>query len=215
MKLKLIWFDLSAGLPIAITELKKSLGLLGTIRTLLYFVFRSVFNDPLKDLPKPSTVSEVFSYHQIRPAFILDDVLTKDLCLADDVKQSVLQMVITTTGAKYISTNVRIPSPAEWEEMSTSDKDEFTKNTMARFLNAEAKTVETPSTVFGFDVSHCHFAAICRKLNRSHLAPLFCGADQVYFERKEVLVQLNRKHTIAQGDKHCSFRFHFDDNKQP
>ena len=68
---------------------------------------------------------------------------------------------------------------------------------------------------FGFDVSHCHFAAICRKLNRSHLAPLFCGADQVYFERKEVLVQLNRKHTIAQGDKHCSFRFHFDDNKQP
>ena len=147
-------------------------------------------------------------------AFVLDDVLTHDLGLEESARNEILKGVITTTGAKYISTNVQIPTPDEWEQMSDLDRDEFTKRTMARFLNADAKTVETPSSVFGFDVTNCHFAAICRKLDRNHLAPLFCGADQVYFERKDVLVQLDRKHTIAQGDSHCSFRFHFEDSEK-
>ena len=215
MKLRLIWFDLRAGLPIAIRELTKSLGIVLTIRALLHFLLRSTFQDPLKSLPKPKTVSEVFSYHQIRPAFVLDDVLTHDLGMNDEDRHSILQAVITTTGAKYISTNVRIPSPAEWDGMSPSEKDTFTKTTMSRFLNAETQSVETPSDVFGFNVTNCHFAAICRKLDRNHLAPLFCGADQVYFERKEVLVQLDRRKTIAQGDHHCSFRFHFDEGESP
>ena len=131
--------------------------------------------------------------------------------MSEQRRLDILRAVISESGAKFIETNVVLPQADEWEKMDDAERERFTQKIISRFKNVEAKTVETPESVFGFDVSHCHFAALTRTLDRAYLAPLFCQADSVYFNRPEVLVQLNRKETLAQGDHACTFRFEYKD----
>ena len=213
-KSELIWFDLTQGLPTSFGTLYRELGTVGFFRLLLGFAVQSIIADPLKNLPKPKTPAEVFSYHQLKPALVLDDVLKHRMKLSHERRIEVLKAVISESGAKFIASNVRIPSPTEWENMTQEQKETFTQETMSRFLNAETSAVSTPEDVFGFNVSHCHFAALAHALERDYLAPLFCQADSLYFNQPEVLVQLNRKETIAQGHEKCTFRFEFQETER-
>ena len=212
-KSELIWFDLTQGLPTSFGTLYRELGTFGFVRLLLGFAVQSIISDPFKDLPKPKTPAEVFSYHQLKPALVLDDVLKHRMKVPNERRIEILRAVISEAGAKFIAFNVRIPSPQEWTNMNQEQRDSFTQETMSRFLNAEADAVSTPEDVFGFNVSHCHFASLAHSLNREYLAPLFCQADSLYFSQPQVLVQLNRENTIAQGHQNCTFRFQFPEEK--
>ena len=212
-KLQLIRFDLVHGLPTALGTLKQQLPIFSLFFALFCFALRSVLSFPFRGLEKSQSPAEDFTRHQLKPALILDDVLRIDLKLKEAKRMEILEEVIARTGARFIESNVRIPSAETWRNMDAKQRNQFTHTTMAKFLNAETCIAETPDDVFGFDVTHCHFAALTRKLEREHLARLFCKADSLYFDRADVLVQLSRNETIAGGDSRCAFRFQFSEDE--
>ena len=53
---------------------------------------------------------------------------------------------------------------------------------------------------------------LTRRLGRTELAPLFCGADSVYFDQPDSPLRLVRDETLAGGGQRCAFRFHLDDD---
>jgi len=211
-KLELIRFDLTRGLPTAIKALREDLSVTAFLYALTCFSVRSIFSRPFSELGRSQSAAEDFTRHQLKPAILLDDVLKRDLKLNNNKRLSIMEKVIANSGAQFIESNVRIPSPHEWTQMTDDERIQFTQNTMAKFLNAETQIAETPQDVFGFDVTTCHFASLTRQLKREHLSKFFCQADSIYFSRPDVLVQLTREDTIAGGQQHCTFRFQFPED---
>ena len=210
VELKLMWFDLTAGLPTAVRVLRRRLGAGRTLKVLLGFVFRGL-RSPFSALGPARSDRERFTRHQLKPVLILDDILRLDLGLDRDHRMSVLADVVGQSGAKFIDTTMSPPTPARWRQMTDVDKRGFVDRILDRFLNAEATRVEEPTAEVAFDVSRCHFVDLTRQLDRLELAPLFCGADSVYFDQPDSPLKLVRDTTLASGGDACRFRFHLED----
>ena len=75
------------------------------------------------------------------------------------------------------------------------------------FFNAEGEGRLTDDGGFAFDVSRCRFVELLTHADARHLAPLFCEADELFFDGKRRPIQLHRTRTIANGGASCDFRF--------
>jgi hypothetical protein len=210
VELRLLWFDLTAGLPTAVKVLWRRLGMGRTLRVLLGFMLRGLHR-PFASLGPPASDRERFTRHQLKPVLILDDILQRDLGLETDPRMSILADVVGQSGAKFIDITLAPPTPARWRQMADAEKTGFVDRIMDKFLNAEAKRVDDTSAEVAFDVSRCHFVDLTRRLERTELAPLFCGADSVYFDQPDSPLRLVRDTTLASGGEACRFRFHLDD----
>lgn len=215
VKLRLIWFDLTKGLPIAVGTLAKAIGPLSTIRALLYFVLRSATWNPFAALGKATSPADAFTRHQLEPVLILDRVFREDLALDPDEVMKILESVVGASGAAFIGSNLRPPTAAQWGRWSAGERRSFAERVLGHFLNAEAELVDDPDAEVAFDVSFCHFAGLTARLGRQELTPLFCEADSVYFSAPDAPIRLGRDQTIAAGDDRCRFRFTFVEPAAP
>lgn len=211
IRLRLILFDITRGLPTAARVLAARLGWRKTLRVFALFLRRSATTRPFRALgsDRPSA-AERFTRHQLKPVLLLDDVLRKDLLMSQEEALALLAEVVGASGAQFIASQLSPPSPAAWRSYDDQAKESFARRVMARFLNAEAELVPDDRSEVAFDVTFCHFAHLTRRLERPELAPLFCRADSAYFSRPEAPVELRRAKTIAQGDDRCEFRFYLD-----
>ncbi len=212
--LRLIWFDLTRGLPIAVATLIAELGWLGTAKVLPRFMWRKSTGRYFEAVGPATSAGDRFTRHQLLPVLVLDDVLHKDLGLSQERGLTVLERVVAQSGAAFIGSNLKPPDKALWMGWTPSERSGFAERVLSNFLNADAKLVDDPTAELGFDVSFCHFASLTRKLDRGHLAPLFCAADSAYFGRPDAPIQLRRDETIASGGDTCRFRFHFTDDPE-
>jgi len=211
--LKLHYFDLTRGLPTAVRVLHRAVGLSRLLKVLVAFVVRKTFRDPFRALPRQGRLSpaERFSRHQLRPVVVLYDVLQDKLDWSQEDALTVVGEVVAQTGAKFIASNFSTPTAAMWNGYERAEKKAFAERITHQFLNAETSIIESAGYELSFDVTRCHFAQLCRELDRPELARLFCRADSVYFDRPDVPIQLTRLHTIADGSPRCEFRFSFKD----
>ena len=217
-RIRLHWFDLRHGLPTAIRVLQRHLGLLSTIRVLLSFVWGSISSNPYTGIaanPRnpdaPLGPREHFTRHQLRPVLILDRALRNSLKMSQESALTLLTEVVAESGSRFIATQLKHPTEAQWKTMTTRERRGFTETILARFQNAEAEIITAPEHDVAFDVSFCHFVGLTHRLGRPDLAPLFCGADQHYYESSDNNITLVRQETLAQGDARCAFRFAFGD----
>ena len=78
---------------------------------------------------------------------------------------------------------------------------------MARFFNAEGTAAPDGPAAFRFDVHRCRFVELLDAVGASHLAPLFCESDLVFFDGVRRPVVLGRTRTLGTGGAGCDFRF--------
>ncbi len=209
MRLDLIRFDLTRGLPAALRGLRRSLAPKEFRRALRAFVRRSITDDPFGELDAPANKGEEFTRHQLKPALLLDTVLREDLGWDQERTHTLLRDVVGETGAAFIEATLAPPSSATWFAMNGGDRQKFAEGVLQKFENAEGAIVEAGAKRFGVDMTFCHFVALTHRLGRSDLAPLFCHADSVYFGRPDSEIHLDRDETLAGGEQRCSFRFSF------
>ena len=213
-RLSVAAFDLTAGGPTALKILRAELGWRDLGRALARFAWRAATTDPFEALAAPpANPAERFTRHQLRPVLLLEQVLRRDLAADESTAATILERVVSETGARFIEWTVRPPSRARWEAMSAQAQQARVRAFMDRFMNAKAEPVDAPDVEIAFDVTFCHFVDLLRRLGRPELAPLFCKADSVYFGRPDAPIRLRRDSNLAQGDDRCTFRLTFPDDE--
>jgi hypothetical protein len=145
---------------------------------------------------------------------LLDSIFVSNMNLASAQSLSILKQIVSQSGALFIQYAVKNPSPKAWHQMDKAAKNQFATRGLQQFFNAETHIVQDPTASFGFNVSLCHFVTLTNELGRSDLAPLFCAADEVLFDRPELHILMKRDETLAQGHAQCAFRFHWDSDSK-
>lgn len=179
------------------------------MRVMARLIWRKLWRRPYKRLKRGGALSDAerFTRHQLLPVVHLDDVLRLDMGFQPDETTRILGEVVGSSGARFIAYATGIKSPAHWARQSNEERLSTARGSVAKFLNAEVEEVTEPGVSFGFNVTHCHFVALCHELDRPHLASLFCRADEVLFGDPAYEVQLDRSQTLASGAHACTFRF--------
>jgi hypothetical protein len=72
----------------------------------------------------------------------------------------------------------------------------------------QCKTVIDEEDTFGFDIHRCVYHEIFLELAREDLAPILCQYDFLLAESVKEWVVFERKETIANGNKKCTFRYY-------
>lgn len=214
--LKLTYFDITQSFPLAAKILIQNLGLLATLQVFILFGLKKISFKPFQSLrrEKPLARAEALTRHQLLPVLLLDSILTHRLKLKPEHSLAILKEIVAQSGALFIQYAMKSPNPAVWHRMGTEAKNQFASNGLKQFFNAETHVVQDPKASFGFNVSLCHFVTLTKELGRQDLAPLFCAADEVLFDRPELHVILKRDETLAQGHAQCAFRFQWDADAQ-
>lgn len=209
--LSLLWFDVRHGAPVALRALRRHLGALCALRALLAFLWRDWTRDPYRALrgdPAPDA-RERFTRRQLRPVLLLDAALGEALGLPPERRRALLAEVVAESGARFVGTQVRHPTPAEWAALDPGARRAFASAVLGRFGNAEATLVDAPGADLAFDVTRCHFVSLCARLGRPEVASLFCAADRVFYDDPRVPIRLERAETLAGGQARCAFRLRF------
>ena len=205
---QLVWFDLVHGTPAALAVLRRHLPASRVARVLASYLVRGL-RDPLRDLPRTGWDArrEALVRHQLRAVVRIDDALRGAAGLDEEARRAVLLDLVGETGARFIGANVPMPEPAAWAAAPDEERARFAGAVVQRFFNADVAELDAGEEHFAFDVTACRFAQLCGALGRPYLAPLFCDADAVFFERPDARLKLARTETIAGGGGRCDFRF--------
>ena len=215
--LRLWWFDLTRGTPTAVSVLLRELGRGRGIGLLLRFVWRKITSRPFRALERsgPLSPGERFTRHQLLPVLLLDDLLQDDASMDQDAARQILSQVVGESGARFIRYATGDPSPEDWAQTRNEQRMALANRSLRSFGNLEFRVVEDPASSFAFDVTRCHFVSLCHELDRPHLAPLFCQADEVLFGDPRLGVTLRRDQTLASGHDACTFRLSWDVQPEP
>lgn len=198
------WFDLTTGLPTAMGSLRQQLGTGRFLRLLAAYGWRSVSYRRPKALDIIGPGAR-FTWGQLRPVLILDQVLHRDLGLSTGERLRILGEVVAVTGAAFIASQVGVGA-AQWRKLEQGARQNLAKTILARFGNARAQLTHIAADELAFRVDRCHFVELTRQAGRPELASLFCAADARLFGANAE-VQLQRTTTMAEGGDCCPFRF--------
>ena len=176
-------------------------------RVLARYVVASL-RDPLAELPADGWPAdrELLVRHQLRAAVLLDDA-TRALKWDQDRRLALVGEIVAQTGAEFVAVMVQFPSATQWRTASDADRLAFARGATGRFFNAKIAETRADARSLGFDVCACRFVQLTHQLGRPYLAPMFCRADSVLFDRPGAPATLRRTTTIANGGERCDFHF--------
>ena len=207
-KRELARFERKIARPVAMRVLRRRLGVWKMLRFALRYLAASL-RDPFKGTSREGWPPdrEALVRQQLRSALLLDHA-TRGL-LPEPDRLALLREVIGETGSRFIDYMVTLPTFAQWSAATAEQRQAFAEQIADGFFNAQASGVNAGDESISYDVCACRFAQLTKELGREHLAPMFCAADSVFFERTEAPVALRRTTTIADGGPHCDFRFQY------
>lgn len=202
-------FELSGGHTRALGVLRDHLGTLRALRAVAALVRRQATRDPFADLPPVAAedVAEWLCRRQLGPVLHLADVLTQDLGLERAQARRVLAEVIAEVGALLLSRRFPRLDPIAWARASPQARETVARAVFARLGNIFAADVDSTARTLSFDVRRCRFVELCAQVGQPDLAPLFCAADERFFQGAGAPVSLERTRTLATGAACCDFRF--------
>ena len=206
-KSQFIRFEIATSTPASIAQIRAKLGTIKTIRVLFAFVWRSIFRDPLRTLPAPSTHDDWLTHRQLRPLLLLEDALTLSVGYTREEAFPTLREIVLASGTLFLSALMPTLEAADWIAADNSERDEFARGLVSRIFNARVSRVATSADSLAFDVASCRFADALRALHREHLGSLFCEVDAAYVSRKDSNLTLERSGTILRGASECDFKW--------
>ncbi len=207
-KRELARFERRIARPVAMRLLRRRLGFLKMVRFAARYLWASL-RDPLGEISREGwpPEREALVRQQLRSALLLDDA-TRGL-LPEPERLALIREVIAETGSRFIKYMVTLPTLAQWRAATAEHRQVFAEQIAEGFFNAQAGDVKSGEDSMSYDVCACRFVQLTQQLGREHLAPMFCAADSVFFERTEAPVRLRRTSTMAEGGSRCDFRFEY------
>ena len=191
-----------AALGIMISEL----GIWTSIRLSTYVLIRSIFDDPFKNLDKPSDTSDRLSRDQLRPAVLVYQYLMTKRDPTEALQCT--ELIVQASGRAFLRS--LLDGLDLVTLVQSNDREVILRDRLKAIPNAtfSLKFVEDQ---LHFTVSACHFVRLCHLLSHPELAPLFCSVDEAFFGHDLKGVHLERDTTLAQGGECCPFIFTLDD----
>lgn len=209
----LIIFNLFIGNAAGFKVLRQNLGVVKASRLVCRMLLRSIKHDPFSDLNEEKRLAgrklswqERNSQRQMSPALIMFDTL---LASGYSVQQALglVEEVILVVANRYLIFSVPVIRQADLEMLNRSEREKAFARIVSRFDNVLGSLKSKGDKQFDLTVVKCYFSHYCQVLGYDMLAPLFCKADQAYFNTKQPCVDLVRTQTLAQNDEPCDFSF--------
>lgn len=177
----------------------RRLGVVATTRVLGHVIGARLRGEPFAHLAPPADDRERKTRAQATDVILLDravSAVTGDPHLALSISRD----AVFAGGQRFLSAMI----PA----LPRHGLGQFATELAGRFFNAEGETAtDADGESFSFTVRRCLFVELLAAANASHLAPLFCAVDEVYFARPDQPLKLTRTKTLATGGDCCDFRF--------
>ena len=119
-------------------------------------------------------------------------------------------------GRAFLRRSLGALDRATLSQLDDDERRAFAEEKSARFFNAEVRWQHIGADDVSFEVTACHFPALCEAVGAPELAPLFCETDAAYFGSVEPNVVLERSETLATGGERCPFRLRWAEKpRQP
>ncbi len=201
-------FDRTKGNPVALSVLRKKLGVVNLARVLASLAM-AMREDPLKEVSREGWPPHYESLvrRQLKAALRLELALARALPRMSERERAELVAEVTAeVGGHFIAANIPIPSGEDWLSASDEDRTGFLTALALRLFNAEMTIAAVGPKALGFDVVACRFVQLCHAVGKGELARAFCEADARYF-RDETRIRFARTGTLATGAGRCDFRF--------
>lgn len=187
-----------SGARVVLEMLRAEIGIARTVRVLMRFAWMKAKGEPFRALGPPSGARDRLSRRQAAGLILLDRALQG--VLAEDARRQVLRRAVREAGIVFLDRMV--------PEGSAVSLATFARDAAARFFNAEGEAHDLPDGSFALDVKRCLFVELCAHADAPHLAPLFCEADEAFFDGARRPIELRRTKTLARDASPCDFRFH-------
>lgn len=211
--LRLYYFDFSQGNKTAVKLLINRFGLKDALALALKLQWTLVTDNPFKTLNRKNkpTEQQKLSQRQMAPVVVLFQLL-QEKGLSKQQSLEVLRELIGEVATEFLKFNVPVIQKESYSNKPYAEKLSVLGKVTGRFFNAEAELTLDENDNFKFNVTRCHFANYCRKLNVPELGPLFCSADKRFFDDYQKDIVFFRSKTIAGGDGCCDFTFSWEDS---
>jgi len=209
----LIIFNLFIGNAAGFKVLRQKLGGVQATKLVLRMLIQGIKHNPFADLNREGlerkqslSWKEKNSQRQMAPALIMFDTL---LASGYSQKQALdlVEAVIMEVASRYLVFSVPIIRQSDLNQLNLHEKEKAFSRIVARFDNVQGNLQSKGDKQFDLTVIKCHFSHYCRVLGYDMLAPLFCKADQAYFNSRQPCVDLVRTQTLAKNDEPCDFSF--------
>ncbi len=178
-------------------QLRGTLGWLGAGRVLTRLVAAKLRGAPFGVLGPPRDWRDRLSRRQCADVVLLDRAIR---AVADeDTALAIVREAVLSGAVPFMDAMLPALSPDALAEQAP-------KLAQSMF-NAEGQGRLTDQGAFVFEVERCRFVELLGAVDAAHLAPLFCQADDVFFDGVRRPVVLHRSQTLASGGQCCDFRF--------
>ncbi|MBJ80428.1 MAG: hypothetical protein CMH60_03840 [Myxococcales bacterium] len=206
--LRLLYFELSRGYPLALKLLLQELGCIKMVIVVLKLQYRQWLQNPFKELNRtaPPNASEKLSQRQMLPAVLLYKILQNHGYNSEGAK-SIVAKVVHQVAFEFLKFNVPTIKHNDVYELPRANQEKILNAITAKFFNATGQTEINNDNTFSFFVSKCSFAAYSKILGVPELAPIFCASDKAYFDACQPDVSLTRTKTLAENNLPCDFVF--------
>lgn len=205
----LLIFNILIGHSTALKTLVTELGWRRALNVISRVSVQAVRNNPFKTLNatnKDISWQEKNSQRQILPAFHLYDALLAS-GFEDDEALQVVEKVVFSVARRYLRFTVPVIDDESLVQHGQQDRVDVFARLVSRFDNVIGKLTNDGNDRFDLTVNQCYFSQYSHQLGYSQLAPVFCKADQEYFDQFQPCVDLVRTKTLAQDGKACDFSF--------
>lgn len=186
-----------AAVRVVLASLHRHLGLIKTARVLGRVAVARVRGEPFKRLGPAEGERDQLSRRQCGDLVLLDRAVTE---VADaQVAMAVAREAVLAGAVPFL--DAMLPA------MDETALRQLAPRLVKSFFNAEGRGEPTSDGGYAFDVTRCRFVELLGAVGASHLGPLFCEADTLFFDGKRRPLVLHRSKTIAGGGDTCDFRF--------
>ena len=181
----------------ALRVLRQSVGLWGTVRVFAKLLRNKLARAPFRALGPPRDERDRLSRRQCGDLVLLDRALATEFSKEERV--SLLREIVMAGAGPFL--DAMLP-PFPVEQLAG-----LAPTLVESFFNAEGEVQLSDDSGFKFEVNHCRFVELLKAVDAFHLGPLFCEADEAYFDGVRRPIVLRRTRTLARGGRSCDFHF--------
>lgn len=210
--MRLLYFDLTTGNRIGMQFILGEMGVIQGGRVISKLKYRELFDNPFKALNQNIKLTEQqrLSQRQMGPLVILYQLLKEEGYTQEDALDFCNQLSQKVAVA-FLKFNIPRISKRKWKPKSLTKKLSKLRKLAARFFNAETESEVISDDEMLITITGCHFATYAHQLGVPELGPIFCAADQYYFDHFQPDIKFERTQTLAIDGKPCDFRFKWAD----
>ncbi len=207
--IRLVFFNVFIGGHSGFQFIRQQLGVKRALTVVAKMQLRLLMDNPFNEMnASRSKISwkERSSQKQIAPIFCLYDALI-ETGYSEEEALACIETVVMGVASKFLAFSIpRI----RYRDIVMIERDKrlaVFSRLVSRFPNASGALKFDGGREYRFTVDKCLFAVYCNALGYKKLSPIFCQADQHYFDKHQPDIEFSRIDTLATNKKPCDFSF--------